>query len=272
MTAKDHLIVYKTTGKGDKKAIAELITKKTLDRILVAGGDGTVKLVAEAMPENEISIGILPAGSANGLARDLNLPTAPEDFIAIALGNTIKEIDTIDINGQLGLHISDFGLNAELIREYNQSNFRGIFGYALNSIPTLFQNKGPYPFQIRTENETFERNAIMVAIANSKQFGTGAYVNRTGKIDDGIFEVLVFKKFDVLEILKTLNLEVELSAEFVEVIPTKSVKISCPSPVAFQIDGEYCDMLTEVKAHIHPKKLKIACASNTKKNEESDEC
>lgn len=252
------LIEYKTDGENDVKNIREIITHERLDRILVAGGDGTVKIVAEAMGDLQICIGILPAGSANGLANDLDLPLEPEDFVKIALGEQTKLIDVICINNQFGLHISDFGLNAQLIKEYEGSRIRGIFGYAINSIPTLIQNEGPYDFTIQTEKETYSRTAIMLAIANSKKFGTGAIVNPDGKIDDGIFEILVFKKFDLLEILKTLNKETQISTDFMEVISAKKVKITTKKPVDFQIDGEYCDALTKVEAHILPKRLKIA--------------
>lgn len=252
------LIEYRTSGENDVEEIREIIQRERLDRILIAGGDGTVKVVAEAMDDLQICIGILPAGSANGLANDLNLPLEPEEFVKTALGDQTKLIDIICINNQFGLHISDFGLNAHLIKEYEGSRIRGIFGYAINSIPTLIQNEGPYDFTIQTEKETYSRTAIMLAIANSKKFGTGAIVNPDGEIDDGIFEILVFKKFDLLEILKTLNKETEISTDFIEVISAKKVKITTKKPVPFQIDGEYCDELTKVEAYILPRRLKIA--------------
>jgi len=257
LNKKDCLDIYKTSGENDIKKIQEKLAQKKYDRVLVAGGDGTIKLIAEAMGEQQISIGILPAGSANGLAKDLDLPEEPEDFIKIALGEKISEIDAVSINGQLSLHISDFGLNAELIKEFEGSNFRGKLGYALNSIPTLFQNEGPFEFSIETETETFERKAIMLAFANSKKFGTGAIVNPNGKIDDGVFEILIFKKFDIIEILKTLNEAAKLSADFVEIIAVKKAKVSTKKPIDFQIDGEYCEAIQHAEAHILPKKLAI---------------
>ncbi|WP_121665750.1 diacylglycerol/lipid kinase family protein [Mesonia aquimarina] len=253
----DNLTIYKTSGNDDVEKIQKKLADKNYERILVAGGDGTVKLAAEAMEDHKISIGILPAGSANGLAKDLNLPEEQKDFIKVALGKKISEIDAVSINGQLSLHISDFGLNAELIKEFEGSNFRGKLGYALNSIPTLFQNEGPFDFSIETEKETLERKAIMLAFANSKKFGTGATVNPNGKIDDGIFEILIFKKFDVIEILKTLNEGAKLSSDFVEIIAVKKVIVKTKKPIDFQIDGEYCKAIKKVEAHILPKKLAI---------------
>lgn len=254
----DKLTIFKTTGENDTEKIQQQLKKENFDRVLVAGGDGTVKLAAEAMGDHALPIGILPAGSANGLASDLDLPEQPKKFIPIALYGKTRKIDAININDELGLHISDFGLNAELIKEYESSSLRGKLGYAINSITTLFQSKGPYEFEISTEKETFTKKGIMLALANSKKFGTGAVVNPKGKIDDGIFEVLLFKKLDLFEILKTLNEGKELSSDFVESFPVKEVKIKTQQKVDFQIDGEYCKAISEVNAKILPNKLEIA--------------
>ncbi|SHI55416.1 lipid kinase, YegS/Rv2252/BmrU family [Mesonia phycicola] len=258
LNREHQLSIYKTTGKDDLHKIKDKLLNQKFDRVLVAGGDGTIKMIAEAMGENQLPIGIIPAGSANGLASDLDIPDNAKDFVPIAMFGETKKIDAIQINDQLGLHISDFGLNAELIKEFESSFLRGKLGYAINSITTLFQSKGPYEFEIITPTETLHKKGIMLALANSKKFGTGAVINPNGKIDDGIFEILIFKKLDVLEILKTLDIDKQLSSDFVECIPVKKVTIKTKIPVDFQIDGEYCKSLKEVNAHILPKKLKIA--------------
>lgn len=255
----DEITKFETTGEQDTEQIRQRLTTDSFDRVIVMGGDGTVKLAAEAMGDRSLPIGVIPAGSANGLATDLCLPEDPEEFIPVALYGNTKKMDAISINGQLCLHISDFGMNAELIREYEDSSMRGKLGYAINSVSALLKNDGPYEFKIETDDETFTEEGIMLAIANSKQFGTGSVINPQGKIDDGIFEVLVFKKIDLFEIFKTFNDNVEeLSEEFVVSISAKKVKVTTKDNVPFQIDGEYCDALNTVEAHILPGKLEIA--------------
>lgn len=250
--------IYETTGKKDKKKIRKLFKENRPDRILAVGGDGTIKLVAEALKDDKTSIGILPAGSANGLASDLDLPLNPDKYIPIALGEKTREIDALSLNGQLGLHISDFGLNAELIKKYEESNFRGKFGYFLNSISALYDTDMPYVFKINANGEKRVFKAIMVAFANSRKYGTGAVINPHGKIDDGKFEILIFKKFDIREILNLLQKEVEIPNDFVETIVTDKAKVSTGFPVDFQIDGEYCKAITKAKVKILPKKLRVA--------------
>ena len=259
LTESTELTIYYTTGKNDSSEIKTEFEQINPDRILVAGGDGTIKLIAEALKDKKYSLGILPAGSSNGLATDLQLPTNNmQEAIEIAIGDKTNSIDALRINDQLSLHISDLGVNAELIERYSDTLIRGKFGYALNTIPTLIDSDYPYNFTIEANNETLEVEAIMIAFANSQQFGTGAVINPSGKIDDGVFEVLIFKKLDVFEMLKTLQKEVQLSSDFVEVIRTKNVKVTCSKPVSFQIDGEVCGKMTEVVVDILPKHLTIA--------------
>ena len=80
-------ILYNTTGDDDIVKIRSLYDSYRPERIIVAGGDGTIKMVAEAMEEQDVILGILPAGSANGLAVDLNLPSTLEENLDIAFHN-----------------------------------------------------------------------------------------------------------------------------------------------------------------------------------------
>ncbi len=98
----------------------------------------------------------------------------------------------------------------------------------------------------------------MIAFANSQKFGTGALVNPNAKIDDGKFEVLIFKELNVLEILKTLKGEIEMDTDFVEVIKTTEARVTSERQVAFQIDGESIGKIKNVSASIIPHFLEVA--------------
>src|SRR5690606_4736771 len=199
------LEVYQTTGDDDEKHIKNLVKEKSIDRILVAGGDGTIQLVAKAIEGLNIPIGIIPAGSANGLASNFNLPETLQDQVKLIFGHYFIDMDVISVNGHLCVHIADIGINAHLIKNYEDSSLRGKLGYALQTIPTLIESDLPYHFSININGEAIQKEGSMIAIANANQFGTGAVINPEGKMNDGIFEVLIFKKFNVIDILKTLS-------------------------------------------------------------------
>jgi len=255
---KANLVVFYTQGKKDALDLDKTIKEINPDRIICAGGDGTIKLVAEALKSRRIPVGIIPAGSANGLATNLGLPPSIQEQIKTALGESINEIDIILLDNQICLHMSDFGVNAELIKNYEKSSVRGKLGYLLQSIPTLVESEYPFQFVIEANNKIVETEGILVAIANARSYGTGATVNPKGKINDGKFEILIFKNFDVIEILKTLRNEVELDPDFVEILQTTEARISCIKPVAFQIDGEFLAERQDVHVKIKPGALLLA--------------
>lgn len=250
--------LFSTTGDNDIIKIQNKIQERKIERVIVAGGDGTINLVAEAIKKTDIIMGIITAGSANGMAENLDLPEMVNDQIKVALGTNYMDLDILCLNGIICLHLSDLGINAELIKNYENSSVRGKIGYFLQSIPTLIQSEFPFEFIIETEGNKIEASAVLLGIANANKYGTGANINPHGKLNDGIFEILIFKNLDLLEILKTLRNETDLDSEFVEIIPAEKAKITCRKPVAFQIDGEYIGKKTEVEIKILPEKLRIA--------------
>src|SRR5690606_20898130 len=114
-THKFDIITYETTGDDDESKIRQLYNEHAPERVIIAGGDGTIKFVAEALEKEDVVLGIIPAGSANGLSVDLDYPTEIEELLQVAFFNDFIEIDMICINDKKSLHLSDIGLNAELI-------------------------------------------------------------------------------------------------------------------------------------------------------------
>ena len=251
-------IVYETTGNDDKAKIKSLHDTHQPERVIVAGGDGTIKMVAEALEKDDVIFGILPAGSANGLAVDLDLPTTVQENLAIAFFSPYKAIDMIDINGLKSLHLSDIGLNADLIKNYEKSATRGKLGYALQIITTLSDMDEPFEATINCEEKTLTCQARMIVIANSQKYGTGVTINPKGKMDDGFFEIVILKNFDLLIFGKIVTGNMPLDTDDIEIITTKKATIKTNVPVNFQIDGEFCGEETFLDIKILPGRMKVA--------------
>ncbi|HEX8575022.1 MAG TPA: diacylglycerol kinase family protein [Flavobacterium sp.] len=251
-------IVYETTGNDDDAKIKSLFDAHRPERVIVAGGDGTIKMVGEALEKDDVIFGILPAGSANGLAVDLNLPTTVQENLAIAFFSPYKSIDMIDINGLKSLHLSDIGLNADLIKNYENSSTRGKLGYALQVVTTLSDMDEPFEATITCEEATVTCQARMIVIANSQKYGTGVTINPKGKMDDGFFEIVILKNFDLLIFGKIITGNMPLDTGDIEIITTKKATITTNVPVNFQIDGEFCGEETHLDIKILPGRMKVA--------------
>ena len=252
------LKVYETTGKNDLKEIQTLYNQFNPERIIIAGGDGTIKMVAEAMEQYDIILGILPAGSANGLSVDLNLPSSIEENLRIAFLHHYIEMDMICINGKKSIHLSDLGLNANLVKNYEQSDLRGFWGYALQAFSALKESEEPFIATILANNEEVEHTARMLVIANSQKYGTGVVINPNGAMNDGKFELVILKSLDLLLIGKIITGNMPIDSDDIVIISTDKATIKTDYPVNFQIDGEYCGAQTNLEVHILHKQMKIA--------------
>ena len=253
-----NLVIYETIGQDDIAKIKALYKTHLPERIVIAGGDGTIKMVAEAMENLDVILGILPAGSANGLSVDLNLPTTIEENLNIAFRNNYMEMDMVRINGKNSLHLSDIGLNADLIKNYEKSETRGMWGYALQAYTTLKEANEPFHATIKANNEIVETMARMIVIANSQKYGTGVVINPNGVMNDGKFELVILKNLDLIVFGKIITGNIPIDSDDVLIISSDQATIKTNVPVSFQIDGEYCGAETNLDIKILHQQMKIA--------------
>ncbi len=253
------LTTFFTTAHEDATELTRLYQKYKPYRIIVIGGDGTIKFVADTLQNEDVIFGIIPAGSANGLSVDLNFSRILSDNIIVAFENAPIEIDMVCINGHKSLHLSDLGLNAELIKNYQNSGLRGKVGYILQSINTLTDEELPFNAVITTPEGIIEVNSKMIVVANSQKYGTGVVINPIGRLNDGKFEIVIIKNLNFVVFSKIVfgNMPLE-SEEDVLIISTSSATIDTDVPVHFQIDGEYYGLTNSIKVEILEKNFKLA--------------
>ncbi|HEY6954232.1 MAG TPA: diacylglycerol kinase family protein, partial [Flavisolibacter sp.] len=181
---------YLLTGKDDKVSVQHHIDRLQPDRVVAVGGDGTVKMLAGILKETGIVLGILPAGSANGMARELKVPLVAEQALDVIVNGSCRKLDLIKINEEeICLHLSDLGLNALLVKNFEQSSSRGMWGYGKAVFKVLWKKPLMY-LTIKTDKQEVRRKAYMVVIANAQTYGTGAIINPDGQLNDGFFEVV----------------------------------------------------------------------------------
>jgi diacylglycerol kinase family enzyme len=186
-----------------------------------------------------------------------------EENLEIAFHNNYIELDTIVINGQKCLHLSDLGLNAELVKNYEKSNTRGKWGYFLQIVNTLIDLGEPFKAVITIDDRIIECEARMIVIANSKKYGTGIIINPDGVMYDGKFELVILKNLDLVVFGEIIMGNMPLNHEDIEIVSANKATIETNFPVSFQIDGEYCGMESELRISISPHKIKVAIPDST---------
>lgn len=247
--------VYRTTGENDLDEISRQIENFKPETVVAVGGDGTVNMVATLLVNSKINLGIIPAGSANGLAYNLDIPENFETALKKILNEEANPIDVIKLNEKhFCLHLADIGLNARIVKRFEKEGSKGLLGYGKQLFKELFEGKTYFSFYIKLpEHRRRKMKAEMLVIANANSFGTGAIINPTGKLNDGKFEIVIIRPypwwfvFTFLYAAFTGHLH---KMKFVKVFSTSKAEIFLPEYQEFQIDGEVMPETKEISVEI----------------------
>jgi diacylglycerol kinase (ATP) len=252
------IISHETTGKDDLAVLKAAIEKLQPLIVLVGGGDGTVRLVASALIHRPVVMGIIPLGSANGLAKCLGINNIDDSWQALS-DQMARKLDVIQINEEISLHLADFGFNANLIRNFEEQETRGMLGYVKSSITEIFSTQ-PKQFRLTMDGTSTDLTCKMLVIANGDKYGTGATVNSTGNMEDGRFEVIAINPNGLDELIQLsfsfFNNSLH-EMEYVQVFSCTSCSIQNHEGADFQIDGDHMEIPAHVEANILHQALNI---------------
>jgi len=226
------------------------------DIVVAVGGDGTIKLVAESVMETKIPLGILPAGSANGMAKELGIPMDSEAALRVLMTGRSRNVHLIRINGHVCIHLSDIGYNADLVRRFEQQSGRGKWGYLRAAVKALFRHP-LMEVTMTVGNEEVALRAAMIVLANGTAYGSGAVINPVGNLDDTLFEVVAIKKISAIEIFKMRFSHTPFNPEKTQLYQTNRLNIHSKRSVHFQVDGEYLGKVKSIEASLLPASLYI---------------
>ena len=239
------------------KKLEQDIESQNPNQVIAVGGDGTIALIAGIIAGTKMALGIIPAGSANGMAKELNIPEDPEQALSVIESGLIKPCDAIKINNKFNcIHLSDIGLNAQLIKYFDEGKLRGKLGYASVVLKTIWRKKR-MQVSIEGDHETIHTDALMIVLANASKYGTGAVINPDGKLDDGLFEVVIIKRISISYLLRVFFRYKQFDPKHAAIFHAKTVSIDTKKSMHFQVDGEYKGKITHIDAAILPGYINI---------------
>lgn len=253
---------FETTGDHDQEKIKEAIAGADPYAVVAVGGDGTVNLVAGLIINSAIKLGIIPTGSANGMAFELNIPGRIDESVAIIGADVSKRIDLLRINKKhLAIHLSDLGMNARIIKRFDQEKIRGLYGYARQFFKEL---KSPSHFRCTIACDGQKRRhkykVVMIAMLNTHFFGTGALVNPTGKINDGRFEIVVIKPYPwyyIFHMMVAFFTGHIHRLRHVRTLSCQQAIIEMVSPQDLQVDGEPIGLVNRAELEVLPSAIDV---------------
>ena len=210
--------------------------------VAAAGGDGTIGGIARELLHTPTALGILPLGSVMNIARMLDLPrdlpAAARAIAAARSSNSVRVIDVGDANGTVFFEAGSVGMNAVVFREANRfgdGDWRGLF----SAIWVAFRYR-PARMTIRLDDRTVSSRALMVAVANGPYTGIGFTVAPGANLEDGLFDVRLFRRFSRWELFRHFRGIAFGGREYTPKIEThrsRTVHVTTASPLPARADA-----------------------------------
>jgi diacylglycerol kinase (ATP) len=172
------------------------------DVVVAAGGDGTIARVGDALLGTDTALGILPLGTIMNIPRMLGIPRELEPAAAIIAGGTIRPIDIGQAPGRAFYEAGSVGMNAAIFREAQRFD-DGDWSSILRSIWVAVRYR-PARMEIRLDDRTVRTRALMVTVSNGPFTGAGMTVAPAARLDDGRFDVRVFRRFSKWQLIRHL--------------------------------------------------------------------
>ena len=251
-----------TEGPGHAFELARSAVAARAALVCAWGGDGTVNEIARAVAGTGTALGIVPAGSGNGLARELGIPWDPARALNAALGQRERVIDVGDAGGHLFVNICGIGLDAHVAARFNEhGGRRGLVTYARLSARALVSYV-PETYTITPEGgPSFCVRAVIITVANSPEFGNGAIIAPGARVDDGLLDLVVMEERSRLRTIAQLP---KLFQGTVDRAPGCSIRkiaratIESERPMMYHVDGEPVSGGTSLRIRVHPGALYVA--------------
>ncbi len=246
--------IFKTTGKHDDIELKKILEEVRPDKVASAGGDGTTLFTSLILKDSDYPMGIIPLGSANGMAAELNVNTKPLEALKdIIMSERIAGLDLLKVNDKyFSIHIGDVGINARIVKSYEKDKNRGMLTYAKYFIDELTRLK-PFPACVKANGIEYYENVFMVGICNARKFGTGVPLNVDGNPMDGKFEIVMVTRIDGPSLIRAGLASLDesfLDNQSGKVIVTDKAEITFEEPRLLQLDGEVIGKFEKINVEI----------------------
>ena len=211
--------------------------------VLIAGGDGTIDNVVNAMAKAGVSvpIGILPVGTANDFGKFLGMPSDISKACRQILNSEVTSVDLGSINDKYFVNVASTGLFTDVSQktDVNLKNTIGKLAYYLKGLEEL-PNFRKLEIKIKSEEMEYEGNMYFMLVFNGQTAGNFKLATKASA-DDGLLDVIIFKAIPIIELIplfvKVLKGE-HLDSDNVIYFKTNNIYIESNEDIVTDIDGE----------------------------------
>jgi YegS/Rv2252/BmrU family lipid kinase len=261
--ADTDLEIHETLEGEDILEVVRVAVERGFDTIVAAGGDGTVSAVANGLLGSPACLGIIPLGTANVLARELNIPLEIAEACALLTdSHDIASIDAMRVDGKHYLTQIGIGVDAIMIRDTPTEHKRrlGVAAYVWTATLSLIGFRA-HRFSISADGHHARPRALQVVLANSGTLGaSGLRWGPDARVDDGRIDVCILRAQTLLDFL-SLGWSViwgrhKQGQRIRYMTAHRTVAVSTDRPLSVQGDGEVIGE-TPLEVHVVPGALRV---------------
>ena len=234
--------VLLTERPGHARELALGALSRGATKIVAWGGDGTMNEVASVLAFRDATLAIVPSGSGNGLARELRIPLAPDAAFETALCGRDCRIDAGELDGRLFFNVAGIGLDARIAHRFAADGLvrRGFLRYIEIATQELLTCTSEY-HTVVADGTAIRVEAMMIAIANARQYGNGALIAPDARVNDGLLDVVVIeRRSPLVAIAQAPRIFLGQVARLrgVTHLPAQTIEITSAAPMVYHVDGE----------------------------------
>jgi YegS/Rv2252/BmrU family lipid kinase len=229
------------------------------DAVVVGGGDGTISGTAAALLEVGKPLGILPLGTANDLARTLDIPSDPVAAAKLVRGGHTRRIDLGLANDRYFFNVASMGLSVRLARalDYDLKQKWGVAGYFV-ALLGVELGRG-FRAEITWPEGSTRLRAVQISVGNGRYHGGGVVVAPEARIDDGRLHLYAIPELPLWRlalVLPLLRLGRQHLLKEIETIEAEAFDIRTVPDLRVNTDGEVTTK-TPVRMTVVPEALEV---------------
>lgn len=184
--------IHLTSHPGHARELARDAVTAGAAALIVWGGDGTINEAGAALIGSDTVLGVIPAGSGNGLAAALGVVRDPAAALTDAFDASPHRIDAGLMNGRPFFNIAGIGFDARVATLFNQRavGSRGAWPYVVIGMKEGCRY-GAVEYSVTMDAEATRSRALLIAFANGREYGIGARIAPGARLDDGVLDAVV---------------------------------------------------------------------------------
>ena len=253
--------IHLTERAGHARDLARTAVADRADLVIVWGGDGTVNEVGGALAGSTTALGLIPAGSGNGLAGGLGVPRDAHAAIATALGPTTLAVDVGMLDDRPFFNIAGIGFDAHVARLFNERSRgrRGRLPYVVIGVREGCRYRGK-DYAITLDGVSQRTCALLIAFANGQEYGMGMQIAPGARLDDGLLEACVVEDRSVLARFRDAR---HLALGSIHRAPRMAMQgvrtaiVEADGEIEFHVDGEPGVVRDRLTVTIRPGALQV---------------